>query len=165
MTVAVACRAEPAEPRARSLPGRTTTVNVALREYKIGHRAQVPSGRVMFAFRNMGRLPHRPSLVPLADDVPPIDQQLRGSERRAISPYAGIATLAPGETGVFAVDLVPGQRYAFICFAADEDGRPHAVKGMSAEFRAAPVEGKAGTGQAPQPTPVAPPPSAPGGTP
>lgn len=165
MTVAAACQAEPSEPRARSLPGRTTTVDVTLREYKIGHRPQVPSGRVMFAFRNTGRLPHRPSLVPLADDVPPIDQQLRGSERRAISPYAGIATLAPGERGVFAVDLEPGQRYAFICFAADEDGRPHAVKGMSAEFRAKPIEGKAGTGKAPQPAPVAPPSSPPGRTP
>lgn len=159
LTMAVACQAGPGTPMARSLPGRAATVEVTLREYAIGHSPHVPSGRVMFAVRNSGRVPHRPSLVPLSDDVPPIDEQLRGAERRAVSPFAGVTTLAPGERGVFAVDLEPGRRYAFICFAADEDGRPHAVKGMSSEFRAQPAGGKTGTGQSGQPKRVTPVPS------
>lgn len=151
VTMGMACQAGPGTPMARSLPGRTATVQVSLQEYNIGHTPHVPSGRVMFALRNSGRVPHRPSLVPLTEDVPPIDQQLRGAERRAVSPFAGVTTLGPGERGVFAVDLEPGRRYAFICFAADEDGRPHAVKGMSSEFRAAPADGKTGTGKVQQP--------------
>jgi hypothetical protein len=34
------------------------------------------------------------------------------------------------------VDLVPGQRYALVCFVSGPDGQAHAIKGMNAEFRA-----------------------------
>jgi hypothetical protein len=96
----------------------------------------IPAGRVVFRFVNVGEEKHRPSLLPLPEDVPPIGEQLRGSERRAAVPFAGIREVEPGESGTFAVDLSPGQRYALICFAIAPDGESHALKGMSSEFRA-----------------------------
>jgi hypothetical protein len=34
------------------------------------------------------------------------------------------------------VDLVPGQRYALVCFARDAEDQSHALLGMATEFRA-----------------------------
>lgn len=113
----------------------TPEVVVELDEYRFSYRAPVAAGRVVFRFTNVGGRPHRPSLLPLSDDLPPIDEQLRGTRRRPITPFAGIPTRAPGQKGSFAVELVAGTRYALICFMEDGDGRSHAVKGMSAEFR------------------------------
>ncbi|MDP8932263.1 MAG: hypothetical protein M3O70_27815, partial [Actinomycetota bacterium] len=39
-------------------------------------------------------------------------------------------------TGTFAVDLVPGQRYALVCFMTTPDGWGHANLGMTWEARA-----------------------------
>lgn len=108
-----------------------------MREFAFDYSPRrVPAGRLVVRVRNVGRLVHRLSMLPLSEDVPPIEVQLRGSERRAIAPFAGIYDRAPGQEGTFAVDLVAGQRYAFICFVIDEKGS-HAQKGMSSEFRAA----------------------------
>ncbi|MBW3643193.1 MAG: hypothetical protein KY447_09795 [Actinobacteria bacterium] len=40
--------------------------------------------------------------------------QLQGSERRLVELFAGFYARPPGDTGFFAIDLVPGQRYAMI---------------------------------------------------
>jgi len=113
-------------------------VTVVLREYRFKLDKAVPAGRVVFRLRNAGRLEHRPALLPLADDLPPLDQQLRGGQRAAIAPFAGTSTRPPGTTAAFAVDLAPGTRYGLICFIRDQDGVSHAVKGMNLEFRTAP---------------------------
>jgi hypothetical protein len=104
-------------------------------EYRFEYDQQIPSGRVIFRFENHGELSHQPDLVPLADDIPPIDEQLRGPTRAVVFSLAGVLGRDPGETGTFAVDLAPGQRYALICFARNEDGSSHALLGMSSEFR------------------------------
>lgn len=91
---------------------------------------------MIFRIRNVGSIPHRLAVVPLPEDFPPIQEQLRGSERRFIDPIAGIYQRLPGSTGTFAVDLAPGRRYAMICFVVDPDDKSHAVKGMTSEFRA-----------------------------
>lgn len=105
-----------------------------MEEYRLAHFATVPRGRVVFRFHNAGTLDHGPVLIPLPADAPPIAVQLRGSERRSVSPLAGIAPSPPGSRRSLAVDLRPG-RYALICTIADPDGRTHAVKGMASDLR------------------------------
>lgn len=111
-------------------------VGVTMQEYRFEHPPQIPSGRVIFEIRNSGREQHKLALLPLDEQLPPLDAQLRGSERRIITPFAGIPPRQPGRTGTFAVDLVPGQRYALVCFLSTPAGELHALKGMNAEFRA-----------------------------
>lgn len=112
------------------------TVVVGMDEYRFDYDADIPAGRVVFKVVNTGETVHRLTMVPLEEDIPPIDQQLRGTDRRFLARFAGIPNRAPGDSGTFAVDLVPGVRYAMICFVTDADGQTHAVKGMSSEFRA-----------------------------
>ncbi|MDP9386904.1 MAG: hypothetical protein M3Q48_02985 [Actinomycetota bacterium] len=126
-------------------------VPVTMSEYDFALDGGVPSGRVVFRVRNAGRLHHRVTLVALPEDLPPIDVQLRGTERRYVEPFAGMPERAPGTTSSFAVDLAPGVRYAFICFTVDRDNKNHAEKGMATEFRSAgrPTSTTAPTGTAP----------------
>jgi hypothetical protein len=99
----------------------------------------VPRGRVVFQFDNAGQAPHNVVMIPLAEELPPIDVQLRGSERRFVEPFAGIYERAPGDSGSFAVDLLPDQRYAMVCTTPGADGRPHWTEGMATEFRTPPA--------------------------
>lgn len=120
-----------------ALPAGPPVVTVTMTEYDFDFSTPVPSGRVVFRFVNEGRIEHQPDLVPLPEDLPPIAEQLRGEQRAAIAPFAGIPPRQAGDVGSYAVDLVPGQRYAFICFAHDpDDDESHALKGMASEFRA-----------------------------
>lgn len=129
------CRTRP-DRRELKLPPSPPEVFVTMAEYRFDYDDnKIPPGRVLFRFANVGRRPHRPTLLPLAEHLPPIDQQLRGDVRRVVPPFAGITTRVPGKSGVISVDLVPGQRYALICTFADDEGGSHAVKGMSSEFR------------------------------
>lgn len=118
------------------LPPSPPVVVVGMHEYSFDFEPAIPSGRVVFRFQNEGRFNHRPILVPLSEDVPPIAEQIRGTERRASRPFAGVGTLEPGEQGTFAVDLVAGQRYGIVDFEQGPDEVVHALKGMAAEFRA-----------------------------
>lgn len=119
------------------LPVGPPVVTVTMREYRFDYSTPVPSGRVVFRFVNEGRIVHQPDMIPLSEDLPPIDEQLRGDVRTAVTQFAGIPPRNPGEVGTYAVDLVPGQRYAIICFARDpDDDESHALQGMNTEFRA-----------------------------
>ncbi len=116
-------------------PPSPHVVVVSMQEYSLHFEPTIPSGRVVFRFENEGRMNHRPILVPLNEDLPPIDEQLRGTNRRASRPFAAVRSLAPGERGTFAVDLIPGQRYAIVDFEQGPDNQIHALKGMAKEFR------------------------------
>lgn len=96
----------------------------------------LPAGRVVFRFHNAGTEPHSPALLPLDEDVPPIDVQVKSLERRVVAPFASVNERRPGATGTFAVDLVAGRRYAFVCYATAPDGEAHTRKGMTWETRA-----------------------------
>ena len=103
-------------------------------EYRFEHQTGMPPGRTVFRVVNAGAEPHSLVLVALADDVPPIDEQLRSPDRRAAPTFAQVPERPSGSRDTFAVDLDPG-RYAFICFVRGSDGVPHSLKGMSSEFR------------------------------
>jgi hypothetical protein len=107
-------------------------VTVVQREYRFEVASMLPEGRVVIDLQNMGTLPHQLALVRLPPDVPPLAQQLRGGERRAISNIA-LMLRPPGSTRTFALDLTRG-RYGMLCFLPAADGESHALKGMIAEF-------------------------------
>jgi len=111
---------------------------------RLDYNHVVPGGRVVFKVVNAGRSVHRLALFPLPEDFPPIAEQLKGTERRPITPFAGVPDHLPGETASFAVDLEAGHRYALVDFSEDAEGVSQALKGMTSEFRT--------TGRAPAPS-------------
>lgn len=127
MLLLAACRVEP------PLPPQPATANVKMSEYRFEH-GKIPEGRVVFRIRNAGREPHRLSLIPLSEDFPPLEEQLRGDTRQVVLTKAAIPDTPPGGTGTFAVDLTPG-RYAMVCLSVGPDGKSHARQGMGSEFR------------------------------
>ena len=127
--LAAGCSSRAASP----LPPARPRVTVTMHDDRIEH-GPVAQGQAVFEVRNLGTKRHRLSLVPLPDELPPIDQQLRGSERATVTTHAAVADLVPGGTGTFATQLVTG-RYAMVCFNVDEDGSSHALQGMATEFR------------------------------
>jgi len=135
VTVLGACQPSVSRPPA-PLPPAPAVVEVTMREFRFDHQRDVPAGRVVFQLRNDGRLEHELTLLPLAEDVPPISEQVSGSQRRQLAPFAGVYPRQPGTTDTFAVDLVAGRRYALLCYLRDSDGTSHARKGMASEFRA-----------------------------
>jgi len=127
-----------------ALPAGPHVVEIQMRDYSFEYDPAIPGGRVLFRVVNSGTVPHNLSLLPLSDDIPAIDEQLRGSVRRALAPFAGIRARPPGGSTTFAVDLAPGVRYAFVCFVDDPDGVSHSLRGMSSEFRTPGASGPPG---------------------
>jgi hypothetical protein len=103
-------------------------------DYRFDHQREIPPGRTVFRIVNAGAEPHSLVVVELEEDVPPIDEQLRSSNRRGALTFAQLPQRPPASRDTFAVDLEAG-RYAFICFVQGADGVPHYLKGMSSEFR------------------------------
>jgi len=90
----------------------------------------------VFLVTNGGKVVHSLTLIPIDDDVPPINEQLHGGDRRSATPEAQTRTMYPGRAEAIAIDVVPGQRYALLCFLHDPgDPVTHALKGMNSEFR------------------------------
>ncbi len=102
--------------------------------YVLEPAGDIPPGRSVFHLRNASGLAHDLSLVALPEDVPPIGDQLRSTNRRAVATLARRPSRPPGGRDVFAVDLRPG-RYALLCFEDDGTGRSHALRGQTVEFR------------------------------
>lgn len=133
-----ACRgpgAERGQPRP-ALPAGPQVVEVTLADHRFVYDPPDAAGPVLFRLTNTGRVAHSLTMLPLSEDIPPIDEQLRGTERRALTPFAGVGARKPGTSTSFAVHLRPGVRYAFVCFLPDDEGTPHFSRGMSSEFRA-----------------------------
>lgn len=118
-----------------ALPDSPSVVDVAMHDYRFDHQSTIPAGRVLFRIRNVGGVRHSLTLLPLTEDMPPIQEQLRGNERRFIIPQAVIKALLPGSRTTLAVELVPGGRYALVCFVKDDQGVSHALQGMASELR------------------------------
>lgn len=114
-------------------------VVVRMREFRFDYDKRIHPGRVIFRFVNVGKLPHKVMMIPLSEDFPPIDQQVHGTDRRYVPPFAQIFVRRPGESGTFAIDVVAGQRYGMMSYLTDKDGVSDAVKGMASEFTALPT--------------------------
>lgn len=130
------CSSGPTRPAALPAP---PLVELEMREYRYQSSraaADMPAGRVNFRFRNVGDQGHQPTLLVLPDDVPPIEEQLKGTSRRNVPTLASNSGVSAGVTGALAVDLIAGQRYAFVCFVKNNDGKEHSQLGMAWEFRA-----------------------------
>lgn len=132
--VLASCRAPTQRPV--PLPAGPQVVEVDMADYRFDYDPAIAAGPVLFRVTNTGTVPHSLTMLPLDDDFPPIDQQLRGSERRSLTPFAGVGARKPGASTSFAVHLEAGVRYAFVCFVTDDQGKAHALRGMSSEFRA-----------------------------
>lgn len=132
-TLATGCGSEAVSA---PLPRPPAQVVVEMGEYWYEYDPDIPAGRVVFRFANVGTVDHELGLWPLEEDFPPIDVQLHGQERRFLTPFARSEIVRPGATGTFAVDLLPGQRYAMICFLRGPQGEEHEQLGMNSEFRA-----------------------------
>lgn len=128
-------------------PPAVPEIDIVMQDGAIDIHGPVPAGRVVFRVHNAGSMRHRVTLIPLPDDLPPLDEQLRGEERRSVTPLAGTNTHPPGEGTAFAIDLESGQRYGVVCFEEHDDGTVHAREGENAEFRAG--ESSAGTPASP----------------
>lgn len=120
----------------RVLPAPPPVVDVSMVEHAFRYEGRIPSGQVVFRVRNDGKVIHRFSLVPLPDDFPPLDEQLKGDERRSTTTVARTSPLRRGEQANIAVELAAGQRYGVVCFIVDRNQVPHGRLGMNFEFRA-----------------------------
>lgn len=144
LLAAVACSpVESDEP----LPPSAPSVKVRLVEYEVIYDEPVPAGRVVFRVENAGKRVHRLALLQLPDDFPPLQEELANDTPRSVSSFARVPDLEPGETGMFAVDLAAGQRYAMVDYSEAPDGTSHARLGLADEFRA---------GEQPSPGPATP---------
>lgn len=129
------------------LPSGPQIVQVAEHDHSyVLDRGEIPAGRAVFRVENRSRLAHDLTLVGLLEDMPPINEQLRSGNRRAVATLARLPSRPPGSSDALAVDLPPG-RYALLCFEKDDTGQAHALLGMAVELRAVPAPDRQGAGQ------------------
>lgn len=135
MVIAAACEGGTHQDAA-PLPAKPATLTVNMADFYFVLPSRVPAGRVVFDVTNAGQSPHQLSLFRLPEGAPAIDEQLRTSVRPTQLPLQNMAVLQPGLKSTFAVDLVPGARYAMASLVAEGNGLADARRGMTAEFRA-----------------------------
>lgn len=121
------------------VPEAVPTVEVAVGDQDLSVEGPVPAGRVVFNVRNTGENTHRMVLFPLADDRPPIHDDIADDVERPMQVMAGVPPLAPGETTAFAVDLGDERRYGMVDTIEVADGRQYMDLGVATEFRAGSV--------------------------
>ena len=117
------------------LPPPPQVVHVTVTDHHYDFDADIHAGRTVFVAHNTGRAVHSIQLFPVADDVPPVDEQIHGDRRVEVVHYAAIQVKAGG-TATFAVDLEPKQRYFMLDFNFKSGTRVWALDGLDAEFRA-----------------------------
>lgn len=130
LLVAACTRGEAGGP----LPPPTPTVEVDIVDDDVVAEGPVPAGRVVFRIENDGEEPHQLSLLLVAEDTPPIEEQLQDPPEQSPTLVARVPLLRPGETSVFAVGLAAGQRYALVDLSQPPEGEPPAERGVAAEF-------------------------------
>lgn len=121
---------------AQKVPTGSQMVEIDMREH--AYRYEDPGlepGRVTFRVTNHDDVDHDLALIQLPDDVRGVTEwRNRGESIGGVYPIYLMADRAPGETGVFAVDL-PAGHYGMLCFVSDDDGTAHYKDGMVASFR------------------------------
>ena len=89
-------------------------------------------GTTEIRLENDGQFEHHVQLLRIDGDQT-VEEALEGEPPQWLTPYGGVALLAPGESATV-VDRLPAGRYALICFVDEPDGVPHFAKGMVAEL-------------------------------
>jgi hypothetical protein len=119
------------------IPSGTTAVELKALEYQFDFDASaVTSGDFAFDVENTGGEEHIVDLFSVPVDLD-IEQALRSEEEVAgVESIGATPPIEPGGTTtmVFTEPLAAG-RYAILCFVEAEDGEPHALKGMVADFQ------------------------------
>lgn len=120
----------------QKVPTGSQMVEIDMRDstYQFDAPALQP-GRVTFRVTNHDDVDHDLALIELPDDVDGVAEwRNRGAGLGGVYPVYLMGDRAPGETGVFAVDLGEGH-YGLLCFVSDSDGTAHYKNGMFASFR------------------------------
>jgi hypothetical protein len=117
----------------------TPDVHLVLKDYGFKFSKPLHAGKNVIHVMNEGPQEHEAVFVKLAPGKHIADvnawvtkEGMKGPPPGA--PIDGMASLAKGRTGIFTVNLAPGN-YGLICFAPDaKDGKEHSLHGMTSEF-------------------------------
>lgn len=129
---ALACTlGQPAELAAEA---RQEEMLVTAEEYVFTAPAETTGGWKAIRLRNRGRDIHHVQLLRLSDGktVEDFDRALATDPTQLphwVVRYGGVNSVMPGEEAMVLLDLDPGS-YVLICGIPDQQGRPHAVRGM-----------------------------------
>jgi len=110
---------------------------VALGDYAFTLTGTLSAGHHVVKVTNGGPQPHEVEIVKFAPGKGMKDLGAWAANFQGPPPgdaIGGVAPLAKGTSGVFTIDLTPGN-YALLCFIPDmKDGKPHIEHGMFKEF-------------------------------
>jgi hypothetical protein len=115
----------------------TSDATVALGDYTFSVTGNLSAGHHVVKVTNSGPQPHEVEIVRFAPGKGMKDLGAWAANFQGPPPGAaigGVAPLAKGTSGIFTIDLTPGN-YALLCFIPDmKDGKPHIEHGMFKEF-------------------------------
>lgn len=121
-------------------------VTVFAKDYSFEIAPTLPGGPTRFHLVNKGQEPHMFILAHLEPDAPRVGDLIKLSEKFArefISDQKVIPPVKPRTKGkqTFTMDLVAGDRYAYVCFVRSPKkskgkGKEHAFLGMRGELTA-----------------------------
>ena len=116
----------------------TATDTITMNDYGYASNRPLGAGRHTVRVENTGPQPHEMVMLKLNSGKTPADFAkwgLAGRHGPAPGvPVGGVQFLDRGATGLFDVDLAPGE-YGYICFVPDaKDGKRHFVHGMMTQF-------------------------------
>ncbi len=116
----------------------TATDTITMNDYGYASSRPLSAGRHTVRVENAGPQPHEMIMLKLSPGKTPGDFAkwgLAGRHGPAPGvPVGGVQFLDRGATGVFDVDLAPGD-YGYICFVPDaKDGKRHFAHGMMTQF-------------------------------
>jgi hypothetical protein len=116
----------------------TADISLSLVDYAFNFDKPLTAGRHTIKVTNPAPQDHEIQLVRLAPGKTMADLQRWVEKMEGPPPgsaVGGVASMKPGATNYFEVDLAAGE-YVAICFVPDhKDGKPHHVHGMATQFR------------------------------
>ena len=115
----------------------TANVNLVLEDYVFNFDKPLTAGRHTIKVTNPAAQDHEIQLIQLDSGKTLSDMQQWIAKMSGPAPgraVGGVASMKPGTTNYFDVDLTPGE-YVAICFVpAKSDGKPHFEHGMVKQF-------------------------------
>ena len=116
----------------------TADVNLVLNDYVFNFDKPLTAGRHTIKVTNPAAQDHEIQLIQLHSGKTLSDMQQWIAKMSGPAPgraVGGIASMKPGTTNYFDVDLTPGE-YVAICVVPDKrDGKPHFEHGMVTQFK------------------------------